>query len=315
MQPAVPRPGTTHLGDPDTSDDGGALPPHAEGFGSGTLQGAGSLGGPDRLYLEPGRLLDRFGMQPGGKPVSRARVLVFDDYIKSPTGRNLVTNSNELLDDVLGMFDQLAIHVVAGDGVVNGSIDPLQLSVNIQHSADGLNWLDKFASPVIPLTTILPNGATPATVTLPPGYDDGSLPSLALVRLRLNLRALGSAAAPISAKIKIHVTCNDRRETTFIAKQEHRWNQHERRVRTAQERAQKQHQAALEHAAAVRRCAKEYLELEHRFPEAAQNLQNTCQKQGVTLDEMMAEVARWKRARHVASTGGSWKTGSGTAGA
>jgi len=214
--------------------------------------------------------------------------------MKSQTSKNLFTTSYPQLDNILGVFDQLAIHVVAGDAIVGGT-QPLMLSAQIQHSADGINWIDKRTAAEVPPQNVL-NGssATPTTVVLSPGYDDGTTPSLAFVRLRFNLTTSGvGSASPMSAKIKTWVTCNDLNEARFVQHDRQRWLEHVARARAAHERAQKEHQREVEDRAKLARCVAAYRKvgaLGKDFEEMKIELRNACVKDGVSIDAMMAAV-------------------------
>lgn len=111
----------------------------------------------------------------------------------------------------MGHFDQLILqtvtnHVSAGTGTV-------QLTVYIEHSADGVHWISKSTSPAIDTPL---NASGP---TYPPlAIDDGSTPSLGLVRLSITLSAF---SGPVRARVRITVTGNDLREKEFARQAEH----------------------------------------------------------------------------------------------
>jgi hypothetical protein len=130
--------------------------------------------------------------------VRRITLVVFDDVVGTTVRITNPVSSDELAH-LLGMFDALAIEAVTDQATTGSS-----LSVQIQHSADGEHWMAKAASPEVP-TTALNVGQT---TVLPIGYDDGSLPSLALVRFKLVFQG----GSPAGAAIKVTVTTYDRRD-------------------------------------------------------------------------------------------------------
>jgi hypothetical protein len=161
-------------------------------------------------FVDPA-VVDKMVEVPGG-PAHRIQLLAFDDYVQA-SGSSASAVTSALFESLLGSFDQLAIQVVADDTAVGGTTTPLSLEAQIEHSGDGVNWQNKRATAEVAPTTIQANGATaPTTTTLPMGYDDGSTPTLALVRIRLDL---GSLTGPVSAHVKVHVTCNDLHERQF----------------------------------------------------------------------------------------------------
>jgi hypothetical protein len=49
------------------------------------------LGGSDHVDVDPDRILNRVGSVAGKGPASRIRLLVYDDYLTSPTSKDLVS--------------------------------------------------------------------------------------------------------------------------------------------------------------------------------------------------------------------------------
>jgi len=101
------------------------------------------------------------------------------------------------LDDQLGLYDQLAIEVTASRASRKAS-----LTAQLFHSADRRHWIRKQMLPEVPKTLLDARGTT----SLPFGFDDGAVPSLAFVRLRLTLSA---PSGPVSAFVTVDVTVND----------------------------------------------------------------------------------------------------------
>jgi hypothetical protein len=143
-------------------------------------------------------------------PVRASRItrIAFDDFLHS-SGATAKALSDAALNNLLGSFDQLAIEAVVDQ--VTAAIGPVSLKVQIAHSGDGVHWIPK---------RVIPEVSVPSTLSLTGptymdiGYDDGTTPTLGLVRLELELAA---AAGPIGAHVRIHVTANDFQERDFTA--------------------------------------------------------------------------------------------------
>jgi hypothetical protein len=117
-------------------------------------------------------------------------IKAFDDVIHS----NTAVYTTAELNDFLAKVDKLALMAVTDQvtGVTN-------LTVQIEHSADGRNWVNKNGTAEIPATAI----STTATTVLT-GSDSGSSPSLGFVRLKLTLSLAGAIA-----HVKLYVTGRD----------------------------------------------------------------------------------------------------------
>ncbi|MFO0759488.1 MAG: hypothetical protein U0359_23555 [Byssovorax sp.] len=135
---------------------------------------------------------------------------VFNDYVgtaSTAAGASVTAQTDASLDEVLGFYDQLAIQVVVDDATVGTA--PAGLTVQIAHSADGLNFLYKNTTPEISTPTQL-NIGTPTYMSF--GYDRGAYPSLGLVRLVIVLTA---AVGPVRAHVRITVMGNNQNEQAF----------------------------------------------------------------------------------------------------
>jgi hypothetical protein len=144
-----------------------------------------------------------------GPPLSIS-LTVFDAYLSgSSTVPNLVVvaQTDESFNDVLGFYDQLAFQVVVTDTMVGTA--PAGLTMQIAHSADGLHYVSKNATPEVSLPAQL-NIGTDTYMSF--GFDDGSVPSLGFVRLVLVLTA---AVGPVRAHVRIMVTGNNQNEQSF----------------------------------------------------------------------------------------------------
>jgi hypothetical protein len=117
-----------------------------------------------------------------------ANILVFDEYLQSGTSSYYTDQS---LNDKLGVFDQLALMAVV-DNVTSGGTG---FRVQIEHSADGRLWPSKNTA-----AEIAPGGSLGAGQTAYAGGDAGTTPSLAHVRLRIDL---GTTTA---AHVRVFVT-------------------------------------------------------------------------------------------------------------
>lgn len=141
-----------------------------------------------------------------GKIPSRITLVAFREVIQTG-GATITAYSHSRFDDVLGMYDQLVLQAVVNN--VDASAGVVTFDVQIEHSADGIHWMPKTGVDIhSPLSLYGP--------TYPPlAIDDGSSPSLGLVRLAVTL---SSAAGPIFATVKITVTGNNSREHEFAEK-------------------------------------------------------------------------------------------------
>jgi len=124
----------------------------------------------------------------------RQNVLVFDEQVtSSPQYTSAATYT------VLGQFDQLAIHAIV-DNPNNSS--GATISIGVEHSAEGRNFLPKLPAPAAP--EIVNQPIKPTATSQAWGYDDGSLPSLDLVRLKI---AVSPSALP--CHVRVYVTTRD----------------------------------------------------------------------------------------------------------
>jgi hypothetical protein len=137
-----------------------------------------------------------------------ANILVFDEIVQATsTGASLETKSfytDQSLNDRLGVFDMLALMAV-----VDALSGTGKLWVQIEHSADGRNWLSKSTDAEIGGATAA--SASPKGESLSgtaqqffAGGDNGGNPSLAFVRLRVDLQA--PASASVGGRVRVFVT-------------------------------------------------------------------------------------------------------------
>lgn len=138
-----------------------------------------------------------------GKTPARITLVAFHEVMQT-SGSSITVYSHSRFDDVLGTYDQLVLQAVINN--VDASAGVVTCDVQVEHSADGIHWMQK-------------TGATIHTAlslygpTYPPlAIDDGSSASLGLVRLAVSL---SSASGPMFATVKITVTGNNSREHEF----------------------------------------------------------------------------------------------------
>jgi hypothetical protein len=135
---------------------------------------------------------------------------VFDDYVAtSSTGANATVTAytSDDLSEKIGFYDQLSIQVVVDDTAVGTA--PASLTVQIQHSANGRNYVAKNASPEVSSPTQL-NIGQPTYMAF--GFDAGNTPSLAFVRLAI---VLTSSVGPVRAHVRVTVVANNFNEQAF----------------------------------------------------------------------------------------------------
>jgi len=133
-------------------------------------------------------------IERGDQNMSRKQnVEVFNDFVYATAINNVWTDAK--FNDILARFDETSIIAVA-DSV--GGTGTIQLSVQMQHSGDGRNWVNKNTNPEINAQTI----TVGATTTLA-GSDAGTTPSGGFVRLTV---WLPGGTTP-SAHVRIYV-CN-----------------------------------------------------------------------------------------------------------
>lgn len=118
---------------------------------------------------------------------------VFDDFVAGTAPAYTDASWNP----TLGGADKLAIMAVADQ--VSGT-SAITLTVAIEHSGDGRNFLSKNAAAEINAQTI----DSTQTWALN-GSDSGVTPSLGFVRLRVQL----ASASAAQAHVRIHVTGRD----------------------------------------------------------------------------------------------------------
>jgi hypothetical protein len=149
--------------------------------------------------------IDEFGDLPKS-PTTQATFVVFDDFVIEPTTSTTFL-SNTLMNGLLGAFDQLAIQVVTDRALGTG----LMLSAQIAHSGDGHIFTAKAATPELISTPV----STSGTTVFPVAYDDGTIPSLAFVRL---VFVVNATLASFKLRVKCTVTGNNRQERAFTEK-------------------------------------------------------------------------------------------------
>jgi hypothetical protein len=119
------------------------------------------------------------------------------------------------LENILGLYDQMAIQAVVDFAVIGPGTQPM-LRVDIYHSADGVNWIKKQGSGVheiIPFPV-----STTGTTYVPIGYDNGTSPSLAFVKVIVTIGT--NKTTNISAHVNVRLTCNEAREAQFSRQKE-----------------------------------------------------------------------------------------------
>lgn len=127
-------------------------------------------------------------------------MLIFDEVMQAlpVTGSAsyaAYARTSDALGEVLGRYDQLALHVIADDAAANARDAAIQVS--IETSCDGLHFVSKLSS--APTTLNLEQD----TVFCLP--DDGTWPSYALVRVHVNLACSSTA----SAHVRVFATARD----------------------------------------------------------------------------------------------------------
>jgi len=118
----------------------------------------------------------------------KMNVLVFDDFI---AGSSTVYTRPEL-NDQLGQNDLLALQAIVDQVAVAAG----NVTVQIYHSADQINWKTKNGTAEINAVAIAVN-----TTNVAFGSDGGTVPSLGFVRLGITI-----AAVSAQAHVKLWVT-------------------------------------------------------------------------------------------------------------
>lgn len=114
---------------------------------------------------------------------------VFDTVIMG-TGANYTLPE---LNQAIGIGDRLVIQALADQ--VTGTSPTL--TVQVEHSGDQRNWVNKGGAAEIPAALLSTTALTSAV-----GYESGSNPSLGMVRLRIQLGGIGS----VSARVVVYAT-------------------------------------------------------------------------------------------------------------
>jgi hypothetical protein len=105
---------------------------------------------------------------------------IFDDYIpNTAVDRNTAVTTSASLNSTLGQYDQINLQVIADNAAAAAN-----LTVIIQHSADGRNWIER-----VPLTFGVPGSTTLS--------DAGTNPMLGYVRIAFFL----SVATTVHVKV------------------------------------------------------------------------------------------------------------------
>lgn len=119
---------------------------------------------------------------------------VFNEFLLN--GKEAYTNDE--LNDFLGRYDQISIQAVVDQVGSAGGL----LTVQIEHSADGRNFVNKGSAAIVgPGTGPGLGGLTAFVTNVLTGVDQGLLPSLGFVRLKIG--------SDVDAHVKVHVTMRD----------------------------------------------------------------------------------------------------------
>ena len=121
--------------------------------------------------------------------------LVYNEYLDT----GVAAYTNDALSDFLGLYDQISIQAIVDQGA-----NPGVLEVQVEHCADGRNFVTK-GNLAISGTGSGPGfGSFAAGVTtVLTGIDQGIFPSLGFVRLKISQ----TSGRPVH--VKIHVTMRD----------------------------------------------------------------------------------------------------------
>ena len=130
--------------------------------------------------------------------------IIFDEYCNPVSTTPAYSSADHYVR--MGQFDQLAFHFLIDNQNAAGAAT---MSAFIEHSTDGRNWIIKPGSSLALYDT---SGNTPpASINGSPNAvqlfasDPGSVPNLALVRLKFYFGGAGFSAA----HVKVHVTARD----------------------------------------------------------------------------------------------------------
>jgi hypothetical protein len=139
--------------------------------------------------------------------VKRLSFTAFDDRVEMSSALTSASAiSSAEFGSTLGIFDQIA-YTVTAEQISGGNP---KLGIKLQHSADGMNWLDKLVDDNVPTDNNV-DASTQQTIV---GFDDGTVPSLRLVRFFITISGVG----PMNVAVRIDVVLNDVREGTFARK-------------------------------------------------------------------------------------------------
>lgn len=111
---------------------------------------------------------------------------MFDEFL--PNQNTFYTSEEH--SEALGEMDQISLNCIVDSGSGGDII------VHIQHSADGIHWIDKNTNGEIAPTNNYneSNGSFLAGTTSLAGDDDGTVPNLGLVRLSVKLDGTATSA-------------------------------------------------------------------------------------------------------------------------
>jgi hypothetical protein len=109
-------------------------------------------------------------------------IVAFDDIVHGTSS----VYSSAFVNMALGELESIALQVI----VEPIGTTPDNVTVQIETSADGRNWVSKNANPEVFVTTPVAVQAV--------GYDSGLSPSLALVRIRVQLGGASAATAHVA---------------------------------------------------------------------------------------------------------------------
>jgi hypothetical protein len=136
-------------------------------------------------------LADREARGRGGARERTARLFQRIAFDRALMGATAQTTDADL-DLTLGSASEIVLHAVVDQ--VTGD-DPT-LTVNVEHSEDGRWWAAKGATPVIEEVALAAGSRTVAI-----GFDDGAIPSLSRVRLRIELGGTGFLSAHVVVNV------------------------------------------------------------------------------------------------------------------
>jgi len=127
--------------------------------------------------------------------------VVFDEMINAEAGLTLYTSL--LHTDFLSNAHQLGLHAIFSTSATSGTYI---ISVHIQHSADGRNWLDKNKTPELSGLINLTPGVGEWSVM--GGENSPPLPRLRFVMLAINVTTRG--VSPPASRLQLLATARTR---------------------------------------------------------------------------------------------------------